>query len=306
MALTGNGYAEIQRDRAGRDIAHWPLHPRMTTPKRNGANGELYDDDHRRRGAGPRSPDRSRGHDPAAFRCFASTASTACAPSSLPGKESGSPAPRRNTALAILATVPGPAAFSPRNLAAVRMDLDAADEQMKKTWEETQGGDNQGRAAVPSGDWTLTGQSACRRSESQRPLLNAPVPRAELAALFRVPPHLVGDITNADVEQQRRATEPVLCHRYAAPLYLPDRAGDHPQAAAEARPQRWDIPSRVRCIRAAARRFQDHHGWAGNGPAVGLLPHQRRQAETGDNPIDSRGRCLLWFRSTCKNRKAFA
>ncbi len=38
----GNGYAEIERDNAGRPIALWPLHPLRVTPRRRAGTGRLY------------------------------------------------------------------------------------------------------------------------------------------------------------------------------------------------------------------------------------------------------------------------
>lgn len=38
----GNGYAEIERDRAGRPLALWPLHPSRVTPRRDRETGDLY------------------------------------------------------------------------------------------------------------------------------------------------------------------------------------------------------------------------------------------------------------------------
>jgi HK97 family phage portal protein len=40
----GNGYAEIERDNAGRPIALWPLHPLRVTPRRRQDTGALYYD----------------------------------------------------------------------------------------------------------------------------------------------------------------------------------------------------------------------------------------------------------------------
>jgi HK97 family phage portal protein len=40
----GNGYAEIERDNAGRPVALWPLHPYRVTPRRRPENGALYYD----------------------------------------------------------------------------------------------------------------------------------------------------------------------------------------------------------------------------------------------------------------------
>ena len=39
--LWGNGYAEIERDMAGRALYLWPIHPSRVSPKRD-ANGVLY------------------------------------------------------------------------------------------------------------------------------------------------------------------------------------------------------------------------------------------------------------------------
>lgn len=40
----GNGYAEIERDLAGRPVALWPLHPLRVTPRRRRDTGALYYD----------------------------------------------------------------------------------------------------------------------------------------------------------------------------------------------------------------------------------------------------------------------
>ncbi len=40
--LYGNGYAEIERDRRGRPLALWPIHPKRVEPRRDPATGGLY------------------------------------------------------------------------------------------------------------------------------------------------------------------------------------------------------------------------------------------------------------------------
>ena len=61
----------------------------------------------------------------------------------------------------------------------------------RKSWESANGGDNQGRTAVLPGDWSWT---AIGISPEQMQFLQiGQFTRSQIAGIFRVPPHMIGD-----------------------------------------------------------------------------------------------------------------
>jgi hypothetical protein len=63
----------------------------------------------------------------------------------------------------------------------------------RESWERTQGGENQGRTAVLPGQWKYEKLGAT--PEECQFLATRMFQRDEIAALFRIPPHMVGDTT---------------------------------------------------------------------------------------------------------------
>jgi HK97 family phage portal protein len=188
LALTGNCYAEIQRDKGGRPVALWPLHPQITTPKRD-SKGNLYYETSSGMPSGRKrviDPD-NMFHVP--LFCF-------------DGLKGLSPIglARQGIGLARASEKFGARFFGngakPGGVLSLVSGGDPDDPQMKNvktTWERTQGGENQGRTAVLPGDWKYTPIGIS--PEDSQFLETRQFQRSEIAAMMRVPPHKVGDQT---------------------------------------------------------------------------------------------------------------
>ena len=73
---------------------------------------------------------------------------------------------------------------------------------MRTSWEEAQGGENQGRTAVITGDWSY--QAIGIPPEDSQFLQTRQFGRTEIAAIFKVPAHMIGDtskMSNNNAEQ---------------------------------------------------------------------------------------------------------
>ncbi len=196
VAATGNGYAEIQRDKGGRPVAFWPLHPSLTTPKRLSSGKLIYET------TDGMTPGKLRTIQPADMLhiplfCF-------------DGLKGFSPIhlARQGIGLARATEKFGARLFGngSRPGGVMSSTSDLSDEQkrlVKETWLQSQSGDKQGSTAFLPGDWKYTPLSIS--PEESQFLSTRQFQRAEIAALFRVPPHYVGDSTklsNNNAEQQ--------------------------------------------------------------------------------------------------------
>jgi HK97 family phage portal protein len=287
MALTGNGYAEIQRDRAGRDIAYWPLHPRMTTPKRNGANGELYYEttDGEAQGRLRQIEAANMIHVP--LFCFNGV--YGLSPIQLARQGIGLARAAEKYGARYFGNGARPGGILAKKSGGGPMDPDAKD-KMKKTWEETQGGDNQGRVAVLSGDWTY--QAIGMSPEESQFLATRQFQRAELAALFRVPPHLVGDTTrmsNNNAEQQNLSfvidtLRPYICRieQEITRKLLPKQGRNAGSFQVE-----FDVSERLRGD------FKTTMDGLGTGRQWGFYSINDGKRKLGDNPIGPEGDVYL-------------
>ena len=196
LALTGNGYVEIQRDAAGRAVALWPLHPQLTEPVRTTAGDLAYDTtDGMTWGTQRRIPAANMLH----VLLF-----------SLNGLKGLSPIymARQGIGLARAAEKYGARFFGngarPSGVLTNAGTLtDKQKTEMKETWNQTQGGENQGSIAVLPGNWTYS-QIGISPEDAQF-LATRQFQRADLCAIWRIPPHMAGDTTrlsNNNAEQQ--------------------------------------------------------------------------------------------------------
>lgn len=208
LALTGNCYAEIQRDKGGRPVALWPLHPQKTEPKRT-----------------PTMPDGSGGvlvyqtSDGLEGKNGNGQTRTVAAPNmihvplfSFDGLKGFSPVTltRQGIGLARAAELAAARFFGngskPAGLLTTEAEFDDAEmAAIKSSWERANGGDRQGGTAVLPGKWDYktTGLS---NKDSQYIEIRQ-YQRTEIAAVFRVPPHMVGDtskLSNNNAEEQGR------------------------------------------------------------------------------------------------------
>lgn len=210
IALTGNGYVEIQRDAGGRPVALWPLHPQRTEPKR-AQNGDLVYEttDGMKDGKMRTIPAENMLHVP----LF-----------SFNGLKGFSPIwlARQGIGLAIASQKFGSRFFGngarPSGILSFEGTLtDKQKTEAKESWNQTQGGENAGSTAVLPGNWKYS-QIGISPEDSQF-LETRQFQRAEIAALFRIPPHYVGDTTrlsNNNAEQMNLSfvtdtLRPYLC-----------------------------------------------------------------------------------------------
>ena len=80
---------------------------------------------------------------------------------------------------------------------------DKKKQELKESWQQSQGGLNQGKTAFLWGDWTY--QQIGLSPEDSQFFATRQFQRSEIAGFFRVPPHMVGDTTrlsNGNHEQQ--------------------------------------------------------------------------------------------------------
>ena len=195
MALCGNGYAEIERDADGQPAALWPLHPRETQPIRT-ANGRLA----------YRTADGMTGGQ---YRILAAenvihvplfpdfSGVVGLSPLQLSMQTFGQ---------AIATERFGSRFF--KNYATPAVALTSAEEidgptktQMREEWEMLQGGSSIHRVAIL--DQGLKLEKIGLSPEEGQYLETRRFLREEIAAIYRVPAHMVGDntkLSNANTE----------------------------------------------------------------------------------------------------------
>jgi HK97 family phage portal protein len=195
VALTGNGYAEIQRDAAGRPVGLWPLHPNQTHPRRTQAGLLVYEtSDGMEKGKVRTLPKENVLHIP----LFSFDGIVGINPIH---------AARQGIGLARAAEKFGAKFFGngsrPGGVLSTPDDLEPDQLQaIKETWQQQQAGDKQGSTAVLFGNWKF--ESIGLSPEDSQFLQTRQFQRTEIAAMFRVPPNMVGDtskLSNSNHEQ---------------------------------------------------------------------------------------------------------
>ena len=196
MALTGNSYAEILRNAAGQPIGLYPLSPLQTEPIRLPDSSLAYKTNV---GAANGQSRLIKSQDVLHFQLF-----------SWDGLRGLSPIgqARQALGLAIASEKFGSRFFGngskPGGILTPKVKLDERDMvNFRKFWESANGGDNQGRVGVLPQEWSYT-QIGLSPEDSQF-LQTRQFSRTDVAALFRLPPSMIGDTTrlsNNNHEQQ--------------------------------------------------------------------------------------------------------
>lgn len=185
LALCGNSYVEILRSADKQPQQLYPLHALRTEPVRL-PNGKLA----------YKTPDYATGgtrivgsSDVLHFRLF-----------SWDGIKGLSPIQqaRQDLGLAQAATKYGAKHFGNGSKPpGILTPVGSIDEQdlanMRKAWELANGGENQGRTAVLPNEWKYT--PIAMSPEDSQFLQTRQMARSDIAALFGVPPHMIGDLT---------------------------------------------------------------------------------------------------------------
>jgi HK97 family phage portal protein len=194
LCLWGNAYAEIQRDNAGRVIALWPRHPARTKPYRNEA-GDLYYEVH----VNNNSPRIVTSDNMLHIRGLSDDGILGISPISQARQAMGLAIATEKFGAQFFGngSRPGGVLSHPKTL-----KEDAA-KKLKESWQQSQGGDNAHTVAVLEEGikWEAIGINP---ADSQF-LETRKFQKSEIAGIFRVPPHLIGDLersTHSNIEQQ--------------------------------------------------------------------------------------------------------
>jgi HK97 family phage portal protein len=196
MAATGNAYVEIQRDKVGRVAALWPLSPLLTEPRRM-ANDDL-------------AYETTDGMTEGTSRWIAAADMLHVPLWSFNGLKGFSPIhlARQGIGLARASEKYGSRFFGngarPGGILTRAGTLTPTQtKEMRETWNQTQGGDNQGSIAVLPGDWNY--HAIGLSPEDSQFLVTRQFQRTEISqGLYGVPPHMVGDtnrLSNNNHEQ---------------------------------------------------------------------------------------------------------
>jgi HK97 family phage portal protein len=197
MALTGNSYLEVLRNKDGIPVGVYPLDPRMTDPVRL-PNGKL-------------AYKTRVGIKDGESRIIAAADMLHFPLFSFDGLRGLSPIgqARNSIALAIAAEKYGAKFFGnssrPGGILTPVASVSPEDiANMRSFWEKANSAENAGRVGVLPDDWKYTAL-ALSPEESQF-LQTRQLGRTDIAALFRTPPSMVGDITKqskASAEQEQ-------------------------------------------------------------------------------------------------------
>jgi len=189
-ALTGNGFSEIERNKnSGQVVALWPLHPFKTMAKRDPSTHLIY---YETSDGMPLNQTRKIAEeDMIHLRLF-----------SLDGLSGISPVEmcRQTLGLAMAMEKSGARHFgngsNPGGIMTNKNKLDPkAQVEMRESWNQQQGGVNQGKTAFLFGsEWTY--QQLGLSNENSQWIESRAFTRADIAmGIFRVPPHMVGSET---------------------------------------------------------------------------------------------------------------
>jgi HK97 family phage portal protein len=195
LMTTGNGYVEIRRNPSGQPAALYILHPLLTTAKRDSA-GKLYYStrDGEQNGGSRRIETANIIH----VKLYSLDGITGMSPITQA---------RNMIGLDIAANKFGSRFFGngsrPGGVMSTASDIDDVTRQeIKESFERGNGGENQGRTAFLYGDWKYN-QLGISPEESQF-LGTQNYTRSAICALYRIPPHMAGDLSrlsNANAEQ---------------------------------------------------------------------------------------------------------
>jgi HK97 family phage portal protein len=204
-ALTGNAYAEIMWAGTGNTTVGelYPLHPLMTEPYREKSGDLMY---RTKQGVVAGTSVTANGfqwrtikpENILHFRLFSLDGIKGMSPVQLMRQSLGltRAAEKYGSRFFGNGSKPGGVLSGPEDTGEVELSLARA------AWESAQGGSNQGRTAVLPGEWKYE-QIGLSPEDSQF-LATRVFQRAEIAAMFRVPSHMVGDtskISNNSYEQ---------------------------------------------------------------------------------------------------------
>ena len=197
LALSGNSYVEIIRDKSKQPLQLYPLPTMKTEPVRL-PDGKLAYRTHDYSSGGTRI---LQAADTLHFRLFSYDGLKGLSPIEQCKQTIGWSV----AALKASARFHGNGSKPPAILTPVG-DIDEQDLiNMRTAWEAANGGENQGRTAVLPSDWKYTALGI--NAKDAQFLESMQFVRSDIAAIFRVPAHMVGDtskVSNNNVTEMNR------------------------------------------------------------------------------------------------------
>jgi len=197
-ALTGNCYAQIVENRAGKVSALYPLHPNKTEPVRLADGNIAYrTTDGEKMGAWRYIPSEAVFHVP----LFSFDGLKGLNPVNLQRQLIGGARAAEKFGARFFGNGSKPGGILHPTTGATVDETTVS--QVRESWQAMQAGINQGKVAVMPGDWTY--QQIGLSPEDSQFLETRKYNRTDICGLFRVPPHMVGDTTrlsNSNHEQQ--------------------------------------------------------------------------------------------------------
>lgn len=196
LHITGNSYVQITRNKAGQVAELYPLSPTATEPYRDSAGVLGY---RTRQGQHDGNYKLLRAEEVLHFSLLCSDGVLGMSPIKQAREALGltRAAKKSGSKLFGNGARPGGLLTGPINLTIEQT------KQSKESWESAHGGSNQGGTAVLPGDWSYTPMTLSPE-DSQFIQLRG-FQRTEIAALYGVPPNMVGDntrLSNSNHEQQ--------------------------------------------------------------------------------------------------------
>lgn len=198
LALTGNTYAQIERNGAEQPVAFWPLHPHKTKPIRLPSNKLVYQTSD----GMPLGETRIiQPEDMLHLPLFCLDGIRGLSPIGLMRQSLGLARAAEKFGARFFGngSHPGGVVFNK----GIKPDL-KIQKEISESWNNTHGGTNQGKTAfLFGGDWDYK-QIGLSPEDSQF-LATRQFQRAEIAAMYHLPPHYAGDtsrLSGNNAEQQ--------------------------------------------------------------------------------------------------------
>jgi HK97 family phage portal protein len=198
LALTGNCYAQIERNANRQPVALWPLHPLKTEPFRQANNSIAFRTSDGMTSGATRI---IQAQDVLHIPLFSFDGLRGISPIGLARQSLGLAKATEKFGARFFGNGSRPGGVLTNK--GPRPD-EKTQKELKESWNREHGGTNQGKTAfLFGGDWDYK-QIGLSPEDSQF-LATRQFQRAEIAGFFRVPPHMVGDTTrlsNSNHEQQ--------------------------------------------------------------------------------------------------------
>ncbi len=281
-ALTGNAYALIARnERSKRPVALYPLHPHRTRPVRDRTGTLVYETTD----GGEKTW--FAATDVLHFRLF-----------SLDGLLGLSPIKHARQSLGIGMAVEkfGGRFFAnggrPTGVLSSELVLNPQQlEDNRLNWQAANGGENQGKTAVLSGGWKY--MAVGMSPEEAQFLRTREFSRTQIAALFRLPPHMIGDTTrlsNANHEQESLTFVTDCLRPYLTSMEQEVARKLFPQIGRSSGrySMTFDLRDRLRAD------FKTTHEALALGRQWGWYTANHCLTELGENPVGPQGDVLLY------------